>query len=203
MNLNHCDRWLAALLLALMIVSGAGATAKAPRRRTRKKASPPVSARLRSLGKRSGEGTVSAKMLVELRRHAESVKDPEQRGGAYLLLGYREYEAAEYPAAMKDLQTAAATKFILEDYADFYQAAAAVQGHQPAAALAPLDGFAARYPESPLRHQAVALLAQAATDAGQPDLAIQALATDSRLHQESAHLLLLRDGRRSSRPSAR
>jgi len=184
--------WLASALLAFLAFSSLGAAGQKPHRRTRKKnASPPVSSRLRSLGKQSGQGKVSAQTLLVLRRHAEFLKDPEQRGGAYFLLGYREYEAAEYPAGMKDLQTAAATKFTLEDYAEFYRAAAAVQGHEPAAALAPLDGFAARYPESPLRHQAVALLAQAANDAGQPGLAIHALASDSRLHLEPAHLLLL------------
>src|SRR5271157_2123373 len=194
--------WLGGRQLALVLVlvsvgllafSSLVSSAEGPQktRKTRKKASQPISSRLRSLGKRSGAGKVSAKTLLELRRQAESLKDPEQRGRAYFLLGYREYEAAQYPAAVKDLQTAAATKFILEDYAEFYRAAAAVQGHEPTEALAPLDGFAARYPESPLRHQALALLAQAAIDAGQPDRAIQTLATDSRLHQDPAHLLLL------------
>ena len=130
-------------------------------------------------------------MLLQLRRQAESEKKPEARGRAYFLLGYREYEAAQYAAGMKDLQTAAATSFTLDDYADFYQAAAAFQGHQPAAALAPLAGFPERYPDSPLRHQSIALLAEAATAAGKPELALQALAGDPRLHQESAHLLLL------------
>jgi len=183
-----------AVVVALVVslaLSVPGVASQAPRHRTRKKVRAPVSSRLRSLAKRSGEGKVSAKALLELRRHAESLKDPEQRGRAYFLLGYREYEAAQYPAAMKDLQTASATKFTLEDYADFYRAAAAVQGHDAAAALAPLDGFAARYPESPLRHQAMALLARAAIDAGQPDRAVQSLASDPRLHQEPAHLLLL------------
>jgi len=189
---SHRKLRLGGTVAALLLLTCLATAADKPKRRTRRmKSSPPVSNRLRVLGKQSGEGRISAQMLSQLRRQAESEKRPEQRGRAYFLLGYREYEAAQYPAGMKDLQVAAATQFTLEDYADFYQAAAAVQGHQPALALAPLQGFPAHYPESPLRHQSIALLAQAATEASQPDLAIQALAADPRLHQEPAHLYLL------------
>ena len=187
--------WLARVLLATLFFAVQAAPSlwaqTAQHRQAPKREEHAPSQRLRSLAKLSGQGKPSAKTLLELRRLAESARDPEERGEAYFVLGYREYETAQYPAAEKDLGEAAATKFILEDYARFYGAAAAVEGRQPGEAIAPLEGFAGRYPESPLRHQATVLLAQAAIDAGRPELAVQTLAASPQLHREPAQILLL------------
>jgi len=111
----------------------------------------------------------------ELRRFAESVSDSEQRGQAYLVLGYREHETGEFPAAAEDLRRAAETNFSLADFALYYQASAVRQASQPAQAAEILDGFSARYPQSPLRFDALALAAQSLLDSSQPEGAIQVL----------------------------
>ncbi len=134
-----------------------------------------------------------------LRKYAGATKDPEQRGRAYFVLGYREYEANDYGPAAADLDHAGATRFTLADFAVYYQARAAFAGGQPEKADAALEDFATRFPQSTLRDEATALLAQALLQAGQPERAITLLKSQpqklptlifylGRAYQQTQHL---------------
>ena len=146
------------------------------------------------LGKRLGQlaaRAVDKRAWVPLRRYAESVPDSERRGQAYLVLGYREYEAREYPAAAEDLRQARETSFSLADFAAYYGASAARQAGQSDQAMEALDGFSGRYPGSTLRFDALALLAELLLETGQPERAIGALTAEPRVRQQPPLALLL------------
>ena len=123
-----------------------------------------------------------------VRRYAASTKDNEQRGLAYFVLGYREYGAGEASRASADLGRAAATGFSLVDFALYYRAEAA---QEPALVVEALQGFSTRYPESTLRYDALALLAQALLQASQPARAIEVLTAEPKLQQRPGLVLLL------------
>jgi soluble lytic murein transglycosylase len=147
----------------------------------------PLGGQLRQLAARAAE----KRNWTPLRRYAESAPDSERRGQAYLVLGYREYEAAEYPTAADDLRQAAETGFSLADYARYYRALAARQTGQSGQALEALDGYAERFPTSALRVEALALVAELWLEAGQPERAIDALAAEPRVRQQPPLALLL------------
>ena len=126
-----------------------------------------------------------------LERYARAASDAEQRGQAYFVLGYREFEAGEYPTAAEHLRQAAETDFSLADFARYYWAAAARQAGQAAQALEALDDFPARYPGSALRLEASALRAQALLGAGQPQRAVQELTAEPQVRQRPALAVLL------------
>jgi soluble lytic murein transglycosylase len=125
-----------------------------------------------------------------LRRYAGSRTDPEQRGLAWFVLGYREYEADEYAAGAKDLHQAAASEFSLADAATYYWAAAARRAGDPLQAAEAVAGFAARFPSSPLGFEAMELFAEALLEAHEPQRALQALAAEPRVHQRPSLALL-------------
>jgi tetratricopeptide (TPR) repeat protein len=110
-----------------------------------------------------------------LARYAQSVRDRELKGLAYLALGYREYQAGAYPAASDHLARAAATGFSLADFADYYRAAAAQRAGQPDLAARALTGFKERFPQSVLGLDATRLLAFCLIQSGQPKEAIRVL----------------------------
>ena len=147
----------------------------------------PVPASLRDLAARAAKRPA----WPELRAYAESRKAPEQRALAYFALGYREYEAGEYPQAALDLRKAANAQFTLADYASYYSASAAFKAGDSAQAAEGVGGFAADYPASPLRAQASQLLAQALMGSQKAQEAVQVLTADPsvRRHPESALLL--------------
>ena len=147
----------------------------------------PVPASLRELAARATKRAV----WPELRAYAESRKAPEQSDLAYFALGYREYEAGEYPQAAQDLRKAANAQFTLADYASYYSASAAFKAGDAALAADGVRGFAADYPASPLRAQASQLLAQALMGSQKAQEAVQVLTADPsvRRHPESALLL--------------
>lgn len=126
-----------------------------------------------------------------LRRFAASSRDQEQSGLAYLTLGYREYEAGQYPAAIADLGRAADSRCSLADFAAYYEAEAAWAAHDNALVVRSLEGFADRYPESSVVQQATALLAAAELKMQQPARAIHALKSDPRLEKSPSLILLL------------
>lgn len=126
-----------------------------------------------------------------LRRFARAASDFETRGRAFFLLGYRESEAKDFAAAEVDLRQAAATKFSLADFAEYYLVSAQeTQGEFGPAADA-VAGFAGRYPHSALSSDALALFAKASTEDGRPQVAIQALAAEPDLHSRPDLILLL------------
>jgi len=147
----------------------------------------PLGGRLRQLAARAAE----KRNWAPLRHYAESAPDSERRGQAYLVLGYREYEAAEYPTAAADLRQAAETGFSLADFAKYYWALAARQAGQSGQAVDALDGYAERYPTSALRVEALALVAELLLETGQRARAIGALAAEPRVRQRPPLALLL------------
>ena len=147
----------------------------------------PLGGRLRQLAARAAE----KRNWAPLRHYAESAPDSERRGQAYLVLGYREYEAAEYPTAADDLRQAAETGFSLADFAKYYWVLAARQAGQSGQAVDALDGYAERFPTSALRVEALALVAELLLETGQPERAMGALAAEPRVRQRPPLALLL------------
>ena len=128
---------------------------------------------------------------TELRRYAESASSPEQKGRAYLVLGYSEFESNQYVRGAADLGRAAATGFSLADFAAYYQGEAAQAAQQPGQVVQALQDFSARYPQSFLRYKALNLLGQALLKANQPGSVIELLAKIRKLHGSPALQLLL------------
>lgn len=126
-----------------------------------------------------------------LRKYATSAKDPEVRGRAYFVLGYREYEANAYGPAAADLDRAAKTSFSLTDFALYYQARAALAGQEADKAAGALQGLVSRFPQSTRRHDASQLLAEALLQVDQAERAIQTLTAEPQLHQRASLALLL------------
>lgn len=143
--------------------------------------------RLRALAERAHDRAA----WPALREYAEAERNPERRGRAYLLLGYRQFEAKADAAAMANLGRAAATAFSLADFADFYRARAAERALQPEEALAALDRFSVRYPRSVLRFEALEL--QARLLLGQKNFAraLEVLLAEPRTRQRPPLALLL------------
>jgi soluble lytic murein transglycosylase len=146
-----------------------------------------VPARLRELAARAANRSA----WPPLRRYAESQKAPEQRALAYFVLGYREYEACEYLEAAKDLNRSAARQFSLADYATYYSAAAALKANNPVQTAEAVRDFSSNFPASPLRLQALELLAQALMDSQKPQEAVQVLTGEPSVRQHAALSFLL------------
>ena len=144
-------------------------------------------------------GAQDRRAWPELRRFAEAASDAEQRGQAFLVLGYREYQAKEFALAADSLQHAVETNFSLADFARYYQASAARQGGEPAQAAEVLDGFSARYPQSPLRFDALAIAAQSLLDSNQPERAIQVLIVEPLVRRRPALAILLAQAYRDTK----
>ena len=153
-----------------------------------------VPAPLRELAARAGKPST----WPQLRRYAESQKAPEQRALVYFALGYREYEAGQYPAAAKDLRQSAAQQFVLADYATYYSAAAALKSNDAVQAAEALRNFSSSFPESPLRLQGLELLAEALIDSHKPEEAVQILTADPSVRQHATLSLLLAKAYRES-----
>jgi len=171
------------LLIAFCLIRGlmaAGASPHPPSERA--KLGP--AANLQDLARRAARESV----WPSLRRYAVSTKDSEERGLAYFALGYREYGAGETSRASADLARAAATGFSLADFALYYRAEAA---QEPALVVEALQGFSTRYPESTLRYDALALLAQAFLQTSQPERAIEVLTAEPKVQQRPGLVLLL------------
>jgi peptidoglycan lytic transglycosylase len=150
-------------------------------------ASVAASAELRVLASKARARSAWASLL----RYAQSAKDPEQRGLAYFVLAYREFDADIYAFAIKNFGNAAETNFSFSDYARYYQASTAQEAGQPDVVLEALADFSTRYPESLLREDALELYARTALDAGQPQRALDALVKEPRVRQQPSLALLL------------
>ncbi len=114
---------------------------------------------------------------------AQGLADSEQRGRAYFVLGYREYDSNDFQSAARHLKAALDTGFSLSDYARYYGALAARDGGDPERAAAMLEGFSTRHPQSTLRWQALKQLSRLLTDLKQGDKALQILMPESRVVQ--------------------
>lgn len=156
-----------------------------------------------SIGARPAQATVSVELRVlaakrntawsrrRLLHYAARVRNREQKGLAYFLIGYRRLQSKHYPAALLDLKRAAATRFSLADYATCYAAAAADSAHQSREVQELLKDFPTRFPHSPLREQALERYAQSLVDSGQGARALRALIADPHTRQQPALALLL------------
>lgn len=127
----------------------------------------------------------------EIRKYAEAERNLERRGRAYLLLGYRQFEAKADEEAMASLRRAAGTRFSLADFADFYFARAAERASRPQEALAALDRFSARYPRSVLRLEALEVQAGLLLEQRDPARARELLHAEPRTRQRPSLALLL------------
>jgi soluble lytic murein transglycosylase len=146
-----------------------------------------VDAQLRQLAARATRKTT----WPLLRRYAARSKDPEQRGLAYFVLGYRQYGAGRYADATVALREAAASKFLLADFAEYYWAAAAEGRGRWSEVVEILQEFTARHAKSTLSLQALELLARAFLRNGQPERAIQVLTVEPRVRRIPSLALLL------------
>ena len=147
----------------------------------------PVSPALRALALRAAKKWA----WPQLRRYAKAQQGREERGQAYFVLGYREYEAGAYSVAAKDLGHAAETQFLLADSAEYFGAASAYKAGDRNQAIQALDGFSSRHPESPWRLDALNLLARSLLETGKAEQAIQALTAEPRVRQRPNLTLLL------------
>jgi peptidoglycan lytic transglycosylase len=127
----------------------------------------------------------------ELRHYAQSQRSAQDRALAYFVLGYREYQSGDYEAAEKDLEATLATNFSLADLVQYYCAAAAYKSGHPESVAKLLGGFSARFPTSPVRYQALELLAWGYLQNGQPQQALGALRAEPEVRQRPALALLL------------
>src|SRR5215469_5563785 len=120
-----------------------------------------------------------------LASYARSVRDREVKGLAYLALGYREYQAGDYSAALDHLTRGSATGFSLADFAEYYRAAAAQQGGQPDVAVQVLAGLKDRFPASVLGLDSTRLCAFCLIQSGRPQDAVRALEGVLTLHTQA------------------
>jgi peptidoglycan lytic transglycosylase len=179
---NHTSAFLLLLVFAL----GASSQGRAVPER--------VAPRLRAFAARADSQATWPQLL----RYADAQQDPEQKGLAYFVLGYREYDADANDLAIPHLQLAAATNFSLADFAEFYAAAAATESHQPDVVVQSLSGFDRKYPDSTLREAALELYGRALVDSGKPQKAVEALTANSRVRQEPELALLLANALRAA-----
>jgi len=126
-----------------------------------------------------------------LKRYAVGARDPEGRGLAYLILGYREHEARLYLNATDALRQAAVTEFSLADFAEYYRAEAAEKADKDSEVIEAVQDFSTRHPNSSLRFRALELLARAFLRTGQPARALEALTAEPRARRIASLALLL------------
>lgn len=143
--------------------------------------------RLQNLAERAQDRSV----WPQLRRLAETASDPERRGQALLVLGYREYDAGLFEPALQDLKSAAETGFSLADQASYYGAEAAQGANQPFQVIEILQDFGTHYPTSTLRLRALELLAKAQLTSGQPEPALRLLVSEPTVRRRPELALLL------------
>ncbi len=146
-----------------------------------------VDLRLRQLSERASNRETWAALLA----YATTAGSTEQRGQAYLVLGYHEYEAEEFRSACTALREAALTQFSLGDFAEYYWANAAQEDHEPGQIVEALRGFSLRHPNSPFRLSALELLVNGYLALGEPEQAIEALNFEPRVRQTRSLALLL------------
>jgi peptidoglycan lytic transglycosylase len=136
-----------------------------------------------------------------LLRYAQSRVPQQDRGWAYFVLGYREYNAAQYSEAEKRLRSAAATGFSLADLAEYYEASAAYQNNHSDRTVELLRNFSERYPNSTVRDDAAELLAWAYLKTAKTAQAIRVLtAINDVMEKPKLAVLLGRAYQKAERP---
>lgn len=126
-----------------------------------------------------------------LLRYAHSRIPKKDRGWALFVLGYREFEAAKYALAEKNLVAAAKTRFPFPDLAIYYAASAAYKSDAPARTLILLQSFSERYPKSTAYEDAEELRAWAYLKIEKPEEAIRVLTAMPAVRERPKLALLL------------
>lgn len=178
----------AALFVLIMMLSGGARAFGAPEG---------ASAELRALAAQAKSKSAWDRLL----RYAQSQKNSEQKGLAYFVLGYRQYDADNSEIAAGNFRKAAETRFSLADFADYYEAAAAREANHADEVLKVLADFRGRYPDSTLTQDALELYARTLLDSNQPQRAVEALTADLGVRQAPPLALLLANAyEQSGRP---
>ncbi|MBI4460154.1 MAG: tetratricopeptide repeat protein, partial [Acidobacteria bacterium] len=140
-------------------------------------ATPPVvtpPAALQTMGKALlQEKSPSGRQALE--QFAEQSSEDLNGVLAYLALGYDAYQGKRYAEAEKYFQAARKPDSSLRDYAEYYLALSAFEEADHRAVAELLEGFAARYPVSPLASPAILKRAQSLMELGQPGEAVALL----------------------------
>ncbi len=129
---------------------------------------------------------------------AEGQTDAEQRGRAFFVLGYREYEANEFKPAAAHLKAATESGFSLTDHARYYGASAARDAGEIGQAVELLNEFSSRHPQSTLRLDALKLFAELLVDIKQPDRALKALLQEPQLREKPELMMELAEAHRAA-----
>ncbi|MBI1956097.1 MAG: outer membrane protein assembly factor BamD, partial [Acidobacteria bacterium] len=120
---------------------------------------------------------------------------------AYLVLGYEAYQGKRYAEAIKYFQAARPPDSPLRDYAEYYLARSELEQGDHRAVAELLDGFAARYPASPLAAQAVLQHAQSLLELNEPAEAVALLLSlPAPLPQPDADRLLAEGYQKDHKP---
>ncbi len=135
---------------------------------------------------------------IKLLRFAESQKKREQRGLAFFVLGYAEFDADKNDLAVRNFRKAAETRFSLADFAEFYLASAAHEANHPEIVLQSLADFPSRFPQSTLKEDAAELYARTLMASGQAQRAVEVLTATPRVRQDPSLALLLADAYRAA-----
>jgi peptidoglycan lytic transglycosylase len=128
----------------------------------------------------------------------------EQLSGmlARLALGYAAMQDKKYAEAVKQFEAARANPTLLQDYAEYYEAVSelALGNNQDAATL--LNGFASRYPSSPLAPRATLQLAETLLALQRVSEAVPLLESPPQALPEPEATLLLGEAYQKSNRSA-
>ena len=147
----------------------------------------PVPATLSALARRADH----RRGWLPLARYAASVRNPELKGLAYFALGYRQFEAGDYPAALEHLGRAASAGLALADFASYYRAQTADKAGKPGVAVQSLIDFKARFPHSTLLPDATRVLTRSQIAAGAFQQALLVLAASAEFRDQPWYLFLL------------
>jgi soluble lytic murein transglycosylase len=99
----------------------------------------------------------------------------EAATAAYLALGHAYIQDHRYDDAVHALKQASAQSSVLDDYVQYLQATALEQGNQYIQALAVLNGYPDRYPESIFNTTLPVMVARLQIEAAQPQAALATL----------------------------
>jgi soluble lytic murein transglycosylase len=128
---------------------------------------------------------------ANLRRYAQLTRNNEDRGLAYFLLGYREYEANLDDLARSDLRLAVQSNCQLQDLAEYYEALADRKLNHNPDAIQVLEYLLQWHPDTAFRLQATTLLANLLIQGKQPAQAIRILSEWNEVRQNPGALLAL------------
>ncbi|MBI3895205.1 MAG: transglycosylase SLT domain-containing protein, partial [Acidobacteria bacterium] len=124
-----------------------------------------------------------------LEKFAEQYSEDQNGVLAYLVLGYEAFQARRDADAKRYFQAASKSDSAVRDYAEYYLALSEKDNHRTVAEL--LNGFASRYPWSPLAAQAILRRARSLLELGRFEEVITLLLSpEAEVPQPDADMLL-------------